>query len=190
MDTAYINRRNKIHPWKFALWIGCGSITMMFAAWTSAYVVRHASGNWLEFKMPSMFFASTVIIILSSILLHISYMSFKKGNELLYKVGLVFTAILGFVFIVSQYMGWQQLKSIGVPLTLNPSGDFLYVLTGFHAAHVLGGIAVLTVALFHAFGLKYNPTPKRLLRFELTTTYWHFVGLLWIYLLFFVLSQS
>lgn len=190
MDTAYINRRNKIHPWKFALWAACGSITMMFAAWTSAYVVRHAAGNWLEFKIPNIFFINTAVMILSSIALQFSYNSFKKGNESSYKIALVLTSILGFAFIVLQYVGWQELTAIGVTFGLNDSGNFFYVLTGFHAAHVLGGVAALFVALMHAFGLKFNPTPKRLLRLELTATYWHFVGFLWLYLLLFVLSQG
>jgi cytochrome c oxidase subunit III len=187
---AIVNRYNKIHPWKFALWCGCASITMMFVAWTSAYVVRHAAGNWVEFRLPNMFFISTATIIASSLALQWSYFSFKKGNEGAYKIGLILATVLGLAFIGLQYMGWQQLKNIGIPLTLNPSGDFVYVFTGFHAAHVLGGIAVLVVALIHAFSLKFNPTPKRILRFELTLTYWHFVDFLWIYLLSFFLLQS
>jgi cytochrome c oxidase subunit III len=98
--------------------------------------------------------------------------------------------VLGIAFVVLQYVAWANMKSIGVPLTLNPSGDFIYVFTSFHAAHVLGGIAVLFVALVHAFSLPFKPTAKRKLRFELTLTYWHFVDFLWIYLFSFFLSQS
>ena len=190
MEVTLVNKRNKIHPWKFALWLGCGSILMMFAAWTSAYIVRHAAGNWLEFKLPTIFFFSTGIILLSSVTLQSSYIAFKKGNEKPYKILLSLTAFLGLAFVCMQYLGWEQMKSIGVALRTNPSGDFVYVFTAFHAAHVLGGIGVLAVALTHAFALKFKPTPKRKLRFELTVTYWHFVDLLWIYLLVFLLLQS
>lgn len=190
MVEAIINRRNKIHPWKFALWLGCGSITMMFAAWTSAYVVRQAAGNWLEFRLPSIFFVNTAVLLLSSVTLQLSYMSFKRGKEALYKGLLLLSTLLGISFVVLQYVAWTNMKSIGVPLTLNPSGDFIYVFTSFHAAHVLGGIAVLFVALIHAFSLPFKPTAKRKLRFELTLTYWHFVDFLWIYLFSFFLSQS
>ena len=190
MEATIINRRNKIHPWKFALWIGCASITMMFAAWTSAYVVRHAAGNWLEFRLPNIFFYNSLVLLLSSVTLQFSYISFKKENEKMYKGLLILTAILGLLFVGLQYEGWNQLKNIGVPLTKNPSGDFIYVFSGFHAAHVLGGIAVLAVALTHAFALKFKPTPKRKLRFELTLTYWHFVDLLWVYLITFFVIQS
>jgi cytochrome c oxidase subunit III len=190
MEATFEHRKNKIHPWKFALWLGCGSITMMFAAWTSAYVVRHSAGNWLEFRLPNIFFYNTAVILLSSVALQSSYYFFKRRNEFLYKSLLIVAALLGLLFVVLQYKGWNDLASIGVPLRQNSSGDFVYVLTGFHAAHVLGGIAVLAVALTHAFALKFNPTAKRKLRFELTLTYWHFVDFLWVYLLtFFVLQR-
>ena len=190
MAIAIDNRINKIHPWKFALWVGCASITMMFASWTSAYVVRQAAGNWLEFKLPTVFFINTAILLLSSLTLHASFLSFKREKEVLYKSLLLLSTILGIAFVVLQYVGWTEMQKIGVPMTLNPSGDFIYVFTSFHAAHVLGGIAVLFVALVQAFSLPFKPTPKRQLRFELTLTYWHFVDFLWIYLFSFFLLQS
>ena len=187
--TVSKNRRNKIHPWKFALWAACASILMMFASLTSAYVVRHAAGNWLEFAMPKIFFVSAGVMIASSIALHFSYSFFKKGNESMYKLLLVVGTILGFGFLITQYMGWMELNAMGVFLDGNPSGSFVYAISGLHAAHVLGGIATLIMALVHAFGLKFKVTEKRKIRFELTLTYWHFVDILWIYLLCFMIFQ-
>ncbi|MEM1218669.1 MAG: cytochrome c oxidase subunit 3 [Bacteroidota bacterium] len=184
-------RRSKIHPKKFALWIACASMMMLFAAFTSAYVVRQAAGNWLEFQLPSLFFYSTVVILLSSLTLHGSYFSFKQGNVGLYRGLLILSLILGLGFVVLQYMGWNQLNAIGVPLDGNPAGSFVYVISGVHAAHVLGGIAAISLALLHAFILPYKVTERRKLRFELTLTYWHFVDFLWVYLLgFFLLTGS
>ena len=82
-----------------------------------------------------------------------------------------------------------ELYDVGVELNGNPSGSFFYLISGLHAAHVLGGIAILFVALSHAIGLNFKVTPKRLLRFELSLQYWHFVDFLWIYLLIFLLIQ-
>ncbi len=181
-------RQSKIHPQKFGLWAACASILMMFAAFTSAYIVRQAAGNWLEFRMPDMFFVSTAILLISSITLHASYISFKKGKEQAYKILLLLSLILGVTFLVLQYLGWQELRNIGIELTGNPSGSFVYLISGVHAAHILGGIIAITLAVLHAFELKFKVTPVRKLRFELTLTYWHFVDLLWVYLLlFFVL---
>jgi cytochrome c oxidase subunit 3 len=182
--------RNKIHPKKFALWVGCASISMMFAAFTSAYIVRQGAGNWLEFELPSMFFWSAGVILASSATLHAAYHFFGKGNKRVYRALLITTLLLGLVFIATQYLGWQEMVAIGVPLTTNPSGDFIYAISGVHAAHVLGGVAALIVALIHAFGLPFRVTAKRKLRLEMTLTYWHFVDLLWIYLLVFFLLQQ
>ena len=178
--------RSKIHPYKFALWAGCASILMMFASLTSAYIVRQAAGNWLEFSLPEVFKISTAVILLSSVALHGSYIAFKRENETMYKALLVIAFFLGMLFFVFQYQGWLALSENGVPFTLNPSGDFVYVISWFHAAHVIGGIAVLAVALIHAFGLQFRKTKKRIIRFELTLTYWHFVDLLWVYLFMFL----
>ena len=178
--------RNKIHPQKFAVWIACGSILMMFASLTSAYVVRQAAGNWLEFTLPDIFKVSTVVIVLSSVTLHGSFIAFKSGKESLYKSLLLTTFILAILFFVFQYQGWVALSESGVPFALNPSGDFVYVISWFHAAHVVGGLAVLAVALIHAFSLNFKVTPKRKLRLEMSLTYWHFVDLLWVYLFFFL----
>ena len=181
--------RNKIHPRKFALWAACASISMMFAAFTSAYIVRQAAGNWLEFIMPDMFYYSTAVIILSSITLHGSYFAFKKMNTVLYRGLLVVSFLLGLLFVAMQYWGWQALTEMGIGLTTNPSGSFVYVLSGVHALHVIGGIGVLLVALIHAFMLPHKVTPARKLRFEMSYTYWHFVDILWIYLLLFFVLQ-
>jgi cytochrome c oxidase subunit 3 len=182
--------RSKIHPQKFALLVSCASVVMLFAALTSAYVVRQAAGNWLEFPMPSYFLYSTLVLILSSFSLHFSYKGFVAGKELQYKLLLPFTFFLGILFIYLQYQGWTALVDLGVELGTNPSGSFLYVLSGLHAAHILGGLAALLVALLHAFILPYEVTEKRKLRFELTQIYWHFVDILWIYLIVFLWLQQ
>jgi len=188
-DNQY--RRSKIHPKKFALWVACASMMMLFAAFTSAYVVRQAAGNWLEFHLPSLFFYSTAVILLSSLTLHGSYYSFRQGNANLYRLLLIVSLLLGLGFVVMQYLGWNQLNAIGVPLDGNPAGSFVYVISGVHAAHVLGGIAAISLALIHAYVLPYKLTERRKLRFELTLTYWHFVDFLWVYLLgFFLLTGS
>lgn len=104
-----------------------------------------------------------------------------------YKLFLLATLALGLMFIMFQIQGWQAMHIIGINLDGNPSGSFVYLISGLHAAHVIGGIAILIVALLQAFSLKYSVTPKRLLRFQMTAQYWHFVDILWIYLFIFFL---
>jgi cytochrome c oxidase subunit 3 len=100
------------------------------------------------------------------------------------------TLVLGVIFVVLQYYGWQGLYQIGVPLDGNPSGSFFYVISGVHAVHVLGGIAAMLVAMYHAFSMKFQVTEKRKNRFALVVQYWHFVDLLWLYLFVFILVSQ
>jgi len=179
--------RNRIHPHKFALWVSFASIIMMFGALTSAYIVKHAAGNWLEYQMPGLFYISTAVLITSSITLQYSYNSFTKNKEGAYKLALIISFLLGITFVVLQYYAWQTLFANGVDLKSNVSGSFLYLITGLHATHILGGVAAMTVAMIHAFGLDFFVTEKRKIRFQLVLHYWHFVDILWIYLLAFLL---
>lgn len=177
--------RNKIHPLKLTLWVGIASIVMMFAAFTSAFVVRRSAGNWYEFKLPDIFFINTLVLIISSLTMHLSYNAFIKGREKMYKNMLLVTFALGILFVVLQYKGWEAMTAMGATFTVNPSSSFIYLISGVHAAHVLGGLVALTVAMVFAFILPYKPTPRRRLRFELVVHYWHFVDILWIYLIIF-----
>ncbi len=181
---------NNIHPLKLALWVGIATIIMMFGAFTSAYIVRRAAGNWYEFKLPDIFWLSTLVILLSSLTLHASYRGFVEGKERIYKSLLLVTLVLGLLFVGLQYAGWKAMTAMGATFTVNPSSSFVYVISGVHAAHVLGGVTALIVALVHAFALPYKPTPRRRLRFELVLQYWHFVDVLWVYLFVFFLVQS
>ena len=180
-----IDKRNILYSQKFALWIGLASISMMFAGFLSAYIVRQAAGNWLEFQLPILFTVNTAVIALSSFTIHIALNSFRSNKEFLYKFCLILTCLVGVVFVILQYKGWLQLFELGIDLKANPSGSFVYVISGVHVAHVLGGIAALTVALVHAFALPFRSIPKRVNRLEMTVHYWHFVGVVWVILFLF-----
>ena len=182
--------QNKIHHHKLALWVGIATIIMMFGAFTSAYIVRRAAGNWYEFKLPDIFFLNTLVILASSVTLQWSYQSFKNGLETRYKALLLTTFVLGLVCVVLQYQGWSAMNAMGATFTVNPSSSFVFVISGLHAAHVLGGVAALVVAMIHAFHLPFKPTARRKLRFELVVQYWHFVDILWVYLVIFFMIQS
>jgi len=95
METVAMqqNKNNRINPQLFALWVGMASMVMFFGAFTSAYIVKHAAGNWLEFPIPTLFYVSTAILVLSSVTLHLSYHNYKKQNEALYKGLLVISFI-------------------------------------------------------------------------------------------------
>ena len=191
MESIVVNNNVKkpMFAQRFGLYIAFASIMMMFASLTSAYIVRKSAGNWLEFKLPSAFLYSSFVILLSSVTLHMSYTAFKKNNFQIYKLFLLGTFALGLMFVMFQFQGWQEMQSLEILLDGNPSGSFVYVISGVHLAHVIGGLTILMIACIHAYRLKPEVTSKRLSRFQLTTQYWHFVGLLWIYLYIFFLIQ-
>ena len=189
LAPSYQDRPSRMHPQKFAMWAACGSITMMFAALTSAYLVRKGAGDWLEFNLPVVFMYNTAVILISSVSLQASYHFFKKGNAKLYRSFLWLSLALGVLFMVLQQQGWMELRSLGVYMDINPSAGFFYVISGLHLAHVLGGIAALLSAIIFAHKLRYKVTEKRKNRFQMVLTYWHFLGFLWLYLFIFLLTQ-
>jgi cytochrome c oxidase subunit 3 len=192
MNTRTLKQSERIHPKKFALWLGLGTIIMMFAGLTSAFIVRRAAGNWLAFELPPLFYISTLVIALSSLTLIFAERSFKQQNRTVYKNLLGLTLFLGIVFVILQYAAWMQLAGYGILLRGNPSGSFVYVISGLHAAHVLGGILFLTIFYLKALP-KLDPVKELLedinteknLPIEMLSAYWHFVGILWVYLLVF-----
>lgn len=182
------NKTLGMNPKKFALWLFIVSIVMMFAAMTSAYIVRRSEGNWLIVNIPIEFYISTIIILLSSFSMHFAYISAKKDNFQPLKYSLLITSALGVLFIFTQYMGWEKLVERGVlfgGIMSNPGGSFVYVLTGLHVFHLFTGIVFLFVVLIAAF--KYKVHSKNLSLIEMCSTYWHFLDGLWVYLFVFLL---
>lgn len=186
MNTeVMMEKNNRIHPHKFNLWIAIGSMVMMFAGFTSAYIVKRNQAGWQSFDVPTIFWYSTAVIILSSVTLYISAKAFKARLMLRYRQMMAATLVLGLIFVAMQVMGFSQLWHQGQTLKSTVSVSFLYVIVGMHAVHVLGGIIALVVMSLKAFSTKtrvYSSVPV-----ELISTYWHFVDLLWIYLLVFLL---
>jgi cytochrome c oxidase subunit 3 len=158
---------------------------MMFAGLTSAYIVKRNQANWTTFDLPIIFWFSTVVIILSSVTLHISNVAFKQRDMIKYRWLVVVTLLLGITFLLMQSIGFSQLWIKGVTLTKNVSFSFLYVIVGLHGLHIIGGIIALIILFAKAFNRKvrnYNIMPL-----EVISTYWHFVDALWIYLLIFLM---
>jgi len=174
-----------MHPRKFALWLFIITVVMIFAALTSAYIVRQAEGNWLAFELPIELWITSGIIVLSSVTMQWSYIAAKKDELSQVRIGLIVTTILGVIFLLGQFYVWGALVDKNVFFVGNPSGSFLYVLTGLHGAHLISGIIFLIIVLISA--LKYKVHAKNLTQIQMCRTYWHFLGGLWIYLFIFLL---
>lgn len=173
-----------MNPKKFIVWLFIVSITMLFVSLTSAYIVKQSQGTWLRFDLPGIFWFTSGVIILSSAFLQLAYVSAKKNNIAYLKMFLTSTVFLGIVFLVGQFESWKKLVAEDVYLVGNPSGSFLYILTGLHALHLVSGIIFLVVVLYAAF--KYKIHSRNMTQMEMCTTYWHFLGGLWLYLFLFL----
>jgi cytochrome c oxidase subunit 3 len=168
------------------IWVGIFAITMGFAAFTSALFVRQGSGDWVHVVVPSLLYVNTGALLISSLTLEMARRAFANANEM--KVSalgnslrwLGITLVFGLAFVVGQYLVWKELAAQGLYLSTNSNSSFLYVFTGAHALHVLGGIAGLV-------RLTVRMTRKQitLRRSSVANTaiYWHFMGVLWLYLL-------
>lgn len=184
----------KVHPAKFTMWLFLVAITMMFAAFTSAMLVIKpdalANDVWKTFEIPNVFNISTFIILLSSASLYWAYVSAKKDEIGQARIGLLLTTLLGIAFLFSQYEGYQALIENHIYISGNTEykgkmvspvySSYFYVISGIHALHILGGVIFLISTLISA--MRYKVHSRSMLKINLCATYWHFIGLLWVYL--------
>lgn len=173
-----------MHPKKFALWLFMVTVVMIFAALTSAYIVRQSEGNWLEFTLPDIFYYTSGTVILSSIFLHWAYVSAKKDELVQVRLGMSIAVILGILFLIGQWYSWVALVDKDVYFVGNPAGSFLYVFTGLHALHLISGVIFLIIVLISSF--RYKVHSQSMTTMEMCVTYWHFLGGLWLYLFMFL----
>lgn len=174
----------KVDPAQFTTWIFLVSVVMLFAAFTSGYLVRKAEGNWVNFELPDIFLYSCGVVVAASITMLFAQWAHNKGNKLLMQIGLFISLIIGSSFMLMQFQGWQELMSNGIYLVGNPSGSFLFVISGVHALHFAVGILIILVSLLRSFLL--SETEIKIQRISSVAIYWHFVGALWIYLYLFL----
>ncbi len=161
------------------------AITMLFAAFTSAMVVRRGLGDdWTGFPLPGILWVSTAFILLSSVALELAQRalihSAKDGRQQFARLWSLGT-LLGLLFLGSQYMAWRQLQAAGVYVSSSPGSSFFYLLTVAHAVHVLGGVAALLYIEAQALLLQLGPAKRTAV--EVCRLYWHFLAGLWVYLI-------
>jgi cytochrome c oxidase subunit 3 len=173
-------------PSSSAIYVVLFAITMMFAAFTSAMIVRKGSSrDWRTFTLPSILYFNTFLLLASSVTLEVSrrrvatFMGGLKSQVESPARWLYITLFLGLLFVAGQYVAWSQLSAEGLYLATNPSSSFFYVLTATHALHVLGGLGGLIYVI-----RKLSKSALRRSTLDATARYWHFMDVLWLYLLF------
>jgi cytochrome c oxidase subunit 3 len=172
-----------------AMWFGMAAVVMLFAAFTSAMVVRQGlSTDWVSFPLPRILGLSTAILLASSLTLELSRRSLQAGSGESFARWLYVTTLLGLMFLGSQLAAWRELASRGVYLVTNPSSSFFYLLTAAHGVHLLGGVVALLYLVVRAGRIALNP--RRATAVDVTAIYWHFMDGLWLYILLLLIVRS
>lgn len=168
--------RRIIDPAKLGMWFFLATIAMLFAAFASAYLIRMASGDWKPIALPPVLWLNTATLIAASVALEVA--RHRTGTS---RKGLVGLALaLGLLFAAGQIAAWLQLIDAGILVPTSPHASFLYILTGLHGLHVLGGaIFLTTVWATLLFSGDVRPAERRI---GLCAHYWHFMGGLWVFL--------
>ncbi len=194
MDTTRKPEQNEVliktKAKKSLLWVSMISMFMIFMSLTSAYIVRKEKGDWLHFELPQLFYISTAIILLSSITMNWVLAAAKNNNFKNIKIASLLTLILGLAFVYCQFKAWGTLvdqRVVFAGMYSNASGSFLYVLTGLHLAHLIGGILAISIVWIKSIQEKYNS--ENLIGIRLCAIFWHFLDVLWIYLFLFLIIQ-
>ena len=188
MDLTQGTERDKhVRARKMMLWFGIVSLIMGFAGWTSAYIVSSSREDWMtDFTLPQAFLYSTIILVLSSITYILAKRAIKRENGKSCTQWLVITMLLGIGFILLQFQGFSEMIGQGYYFTgptSNITMSYVFLIAAVHIAHVVAGLISLLVVLINQLRGKYSG--KDYLGLELGATFWHFLDLLWIYLILF-----
>ncbi len=173
--------------YRIGMWVALGSISMLFAALTSAYIFRETKPDWIAIHLPPALWMSTAAILASSLSFELARRALRRGHHPLFNRWITITTVMGLCFLLFQIMAWRDLRAQGVYVNTNPHSSFFYLLTSLHAVHLAGGLialfAVTAAALRSRMGFRKRNVA------EVTAIYWHFMDALWIYifvLLFFL----
>ena len=194
---ARLEMRLKYHPMRIFTYMALVGICSAFLFISISYFATTFHTNFNNFKLPLLFHANTIIILVSSYTIAQARKAMDNDDMNGYLAALLVTTGLSLAFTFFQITAWMELHASGIALKNNVAGAYLYVISGLHLLHLMVGVVVLIWFALNA--LNKTNDPVKLLLFEadpfskmkvgLLTTYWHFVDGLWIYIyLFFVLN--
>ncbi|HEY3247107.1 MAG TPA: cytochrome c oxidase subunit 3 [bacterium] len=169
-----------VSPARIAVWLFVGTVTVLFAAFTSTYLARRGGPGWTDVPLPSILWLSTAILAISSGVLEWARRAGRAGDVGGLRRGVTLTTILGIGFLAAQLAAWRQLVAAGLYLSSNAHSSFFYLLTGAHGLHLVGGIAALLYTVRKVY--RAHEPGEALAVTDPTATFWHFLGILWVYL--------
>lgn len=177
------------NPGMIALYLLMAGIVMFFLSLSYGYILNMGE-NWKEFRLPRVFWLSTICVIMVSVLLRKTLKLYDADNTESLRKNTAGALLFSLLFVVCQVIGWQQLKAQQMLLQTSPSGSYVYLLTGIHVLHVGVGLLFLLVTNIRLYrhtsdnlkALLYYTDPIRRNRLSMLCIYWHTIDFLWIFL--------
>jgi cytochrome c oxidase subunit III len=193
-ENRFTKRRE---PFNFMLWLGMAGSALIFLTLLGIYLLRKMGADWQQIPLPRLFLVSTAVIVVSSLTLHAANAALRQDRFPHYRLLTALTLLLGVLFVSLQLLGWQQLIEANLTMRKNPSVGFIYLISGLHVLHILGGIGALGWAFYQSLknftyidSFVFSVNPPNQLKIRLITLYWHFVDVLWLVLFGFLWLQQ
>ncbi len=165
---------------QLAIWAFLATVSMLFAAFASAYLVRREGLDWLRVRLPDVLWVNTILLLASSATIEAARAAHRQGRSRSVKHWLAASTALGVAFLAGQLVAWSQLTAQGVYLPSNPYSSFFYMLTAVHGVHLLGGILALSYLLWRVSSARRSLIEASVI--GSCAIYWHFVDGLWVFL--------
>jgi cytochrome c oxidase subunit 3 len=167
---------------QLGLWMFLATVAMLFAAFTSAYLVRQSGSDWAAIVLPPMLWLSTAVLALSSLALELGRRSGLAGRWRLASAWMGVALGLGIGFLAAQFSAWRSLITAGVYLPATPHSSFFFMMSGAHGLHVVAALVVLAWAAFRTWDGTGQRTGRRWRAIiRRSRTFWHFLLAMWLY---------
>mgnify|MGYP001798562435 CR=1 FL=1 len=192
LDLRMEEKNYIVHPQKFALWLFILTVIMIFGGFTSAYIVQLDSietASRTTYDLPPILWRNLIVMLASSVTMQFAIWAAKREQNMQATLGLGMTLVLGLFFLWGQWQAFQDLTASGLPFIdrdrVDNSVSFFYVITGVHGVHIVAAILAVLVTLVLTVLRAFRPGRKKI-SYELAGIFWHFLGLLWVYLFLFL----
>ncbi len=183
-----LSLESRPEPARTGVWIGIATISMSFAAYTSALIVRQgANPDWVHFRLPPILYFNTLVVLASSVTLYLAPLKRSQNSQLVElptvrarrELRWIYVTLgLGLLFLVGQVIAWRDLASQGLTLASSPSSSFFYLLTAAHGLHLVGGLGGLVYVVYR---VARSSESHALRAYRAASLYWHFMAALWVY---------
>jgi cytochrome c oxidase subunit 3 len=165
--------------YSLAIRLAIVSITVLFLALSSAYVFNRAMRQ--PIAAPPVLWVSTGFILASSLTVEMARRALRRRRENRFRLWISVTMLLGLCFLAAQLVLWKNLVASGFYINKNHHSGYAYIFTGLHGAHLIGGLIALGYVMLRERS-KWTAVRRRV-SVDATVLYWHFLDVLWIYLL-------